>query len=93
MFKGIRGLSKDDGNSGNIKNAGDIDSSESGITGGDGGDRTGPSSGASTPGDKEGEKLGTKRVTRSKGQGEYIVTSWIIKSELYNKIKLIKWLH
>ena len=72
IFVGMRGSSKDDGNA---KNVGDIDGSESAMTGGDGGDRTGPSSGASTPGDKEGERLGTKRVTRSKGQGEYIVTA------------------
>lgn len=49
----------------------DIDSVESGMTGGENAERTGSSSGASTPGDKEGEKIGSKRVTRSKGQGEY----------------------
>ena len=64
-----RSLNKDDGTSSLAKIATDVERCESGIAIVEGADRTGSSSGASHPGDKEGEKSGTKRVTRSKGQG------------------------
>ena len=40
------------------------------MSGGEAAERNGSSSGTSTPGEKEGEKSSSKRVTRSKGQGK-----------------------
>ena len=68
-FVGIRNSNKDDNTNASLKSANDLESSESVISGVEIPDRTGSSSGASTPGDKEGEKSSSKRVTRSKGQG------------------------
>ena len=73
-FVGIRGglANKDDANPASKGVESQSGGESASGSGGEGSDKNSSASSTPTPGDKESEKLSTKRVTRSKGgQGEY----------------------